>query len=113
MDITKGREAILAEQRRLDEQRVAQQQVLEEQRKKQLERLNEQVQEKIEKAILDDLLEQEKKKVLPIVARVPKVMRRKKVKRRRPGTGPVKKVDKEDTPFSTFGNGQSRFGLGG
>ena len=79
----------------------------------QLERLNEQVQEKIEKAILDDLLEQEKKKVLPIVARVPKVMRRKKVKRRRPGTGPVKKVDKEDTPFSTFGNGQSRFGLGG
>ena len=106
-------ETILAEQRRLDEQRVAQQKVLEEQRRKQLDRLNEQVQEKIERAILNDLLEQEKKKMLPIVPRVPKVMRRKKVKRRRPRIGIVKKVKKEVTPFTTFGNGQSRFGLGG
>merc|ERR1712083_456962 len=48
--------------------------------------------------------------------RIPKLMKRRKVRRRRPK--PSKTVEtlegtSSESPFTTFGNGQSRFGFGG
>ena len=113
-------EAILAEQRRLNEQRIAQQQLLEERRKEQLEKLNSQIQMRIENTLKRDFeekleqetglassLNQDKENFLP--GRVPKLMKRRKVRRRRPK--PSKETS--ESPFTKFGNGQSRFGFGG
>ena len=121
-------EAILAEQRRLNEQRIAQQQLLEERRKEQLEKLNSQIQMRIENTLKRDFeekLEQEtgltsslnqdkiKENFLP--GRVPKLMKRRKVRRRRPKPSKALESPEEtsESPFTKFGNGQSRFGFGG
>ena len=121
-------EAILAEQRRLNEQRIAQQQLLEERRKEQLEKLNSQIQMRIENTLKRDFeekLEQEtgltsslnqvkiKENFLP--GRVPKLMKRRKVRRRRPKPSKAFESPEEtsESPFTKFGNGQSRFGFGG
>jgi len=132
-------EAILAEQRRLNEQRIAQQQLLEERRKEQLEKLNNQIQLRIENTLKRDLAEKLKEEETGFTSnsnqddeerrrssskeernfppgRVPKLMKRRKVRRRRPK--PPKTVEalgetSSGSPFTKFGNGQSRFGFGG
>jgi len=121
-------EAILAEQRRLNDQRVAQQQLLEQRRKEQLEKLNSQIQLRIEDTLKRDLaekLEKEKettssdnedeedgrrssKDSLP-----PMLLKRRKVRRRRPKPSETGEALEEPSPFTKFGNGQSRFGFGG
>ena len=121
-------EAILAEQRRLNDQRVAQQQLLEQRRKEQLEKLNSQIQLRIEDTLKRDLaekLEKEKettssdnedeedgrrssKDSLP-----PTLLKRRKVRRRRPKPSETGEALEEPSPFTKFGNGQSRFGFGG
>ena len=124
--------AILAEQMRLDEQRLAQQQLLEERRKQQLEKLNNQIQLQIENTLKKDLAqkleeepdfssklasENEESNFLPGgVPKVPKVMKRRKVRRRRPKPSEEDLLSLNETsvsPFTKFGNGQSRFGFGG
>ena len=124
--------AILAEQMRLDEQRLAQQQLLEERRKEQLEKLNNQIQLQIENTLKKDLAqkleeepdfssklasENEESNFLPGgVPKVPKVMKRRKVRRRRPKPSEEDLLSLNETsvsPFTKFGNGQSRFGFGG
>ena len=121
-------EVILAEQRRLNDQRVAQQQLLEQRRKEQLEKLNSQIQLRIEDTLKRDLaekLEKEKettssdnedeedgrrssKDSLP-----PMLLKRRKVRRRRPKPSETGEALEEPSPFTKFGNGQSRFGFGG
>ena len=126
-------EAILAEQLRLNEQRIAQQQLLEERRKQQLEKLNNQIQLRIENTLKRDLAEKlEKEKETDANSenedeedqrrssfppgRVSTLLKRRKVRRRRPK--PSETVDTLEEPssesrFTKFGNGQSRFGFGG
>ena len=126
-------EAILAEQLRLNEQRIAQQQLLEERRKQQLEKLNNQIQLRIENTLKRDLAEKlEKEKETDANSenedeedrrrssfppgRVSTLLKRRKVRRRRPK--PSETVDtleepSSESPFTKFGNGQSRFGFGG
>ena len=132
-------EAILAEQRRLNEQRIAQQQLLEERRKEQLEKLNNQIQQRIENTLKRDLAEKLKQEDTDLISnsnqeeedgrsnrskeesnflpgRVPKLMKRRKVRRRRPKPSETVELLEETSsgsPFTKFGNGQSRFGFGG
>ena len=122
-------EAILAEQRRLNDQRVAQQQLLEQRRKEQLEKLNNQIQLRIEDTLKRDLAEKlEKEKETTSSENEdeaderrsskgsfppgPMLVKRRKVRRRRPK--PSETVEASPgSPFTKFGNGQSRFGFGG
>ena len=135
-------EAILAEQRRLNEQRLAQQKLLEEQqqqlleerRKEQLEKLNNQIQQRIENTLKRDLAEKLEKETTESenekdedgkrrrskdsspLERVATLVKRRKVRRRRPKPSEsVEPLEESSSgnPFTKFGNGQSRFGFGG